>query len=239
MSEYIYGKNTVREAIKANKIYKLYLTKNNHELIALAKQKKVNYQIVTSSFLDTLVSESHQGVVAEVGNYRYYSLEEITNTDAKYPLIVILDGLEDPHNLGAILRICDAGGVDGVIIPKHRSVTLNSTVARVSTGAIEYVKVCMVTNLTATIKKLKDQGYWIVGAEANEMSVDYSTIDYKVPIALVIGSEGEGISRLVLENCDYIVRIPMFGHINSLNASVSCGILVYQIIQNRNYEISV
>ncbi|HHU55325.1 MAG TPA: 23S rRNA (guanosine(2251)-2'-O)-methyltransferase RlmB [Acholeplasmataceae bacterium] len=234
MSEFIYGKNPVREALNANKkIYKLYLTKNNQELIDLAKRKKVNYQIVTQEFLQKLVSGVHQGAVAEVDSYRYYSLEEILDTNKKYPLIVILDGLEDPHNLGAILRICDAAGVDGIIIPKHRSVGLNHTVAKVSTGAIEYVKVAVVTNITQTIKKLKDKGYWVVGSDAGEMSVDYSAVDYKIPIALIIGSEGKGISRLVLENCDYVVRIPMYGHVNSLNASVSCGILVYQILEKR------
>ncbi|HEY8444536.1 MAG TPA: 23S rRNA (guanosine(2251)-2'-O)-methyltransferase RlmB [Bacilli bacterium] len=234
MSEFIYGKNPVREAIKAKKnLFALYVTNTNQEIIELAKQNKIDYKIVNQDYLNSLVKGVHQGVVAEVGNYRYYQLDEILNTNSKYPLIVILDGLQDPHNLGAILRICDASGVDGVIIPKHRSVALNNTVAKVSTGAIEYVKVCEVTNLNSVIKQLKTKGYWIVGAENTPKSVDYASVDYKMPVALVIGSEGKGISRLVLESCDYVVKIPMVGHVNSLNASVSCGILVYQIIEKR------
>jgi len=235
MSEYIYGKNTVREAINANKnIYKLFLTSNNKEIINLAKNNKIDYKIVSNNEIDKIIKTNHQGVIAEVLEYRYYSLEEILEIPkGDYPFIIILDGLKDPHNLGAVLRICDAAGVDGVIIPKRRSVGLNNTVAKVSTGAIEYVKVAEVTNITNTIKGLKTKGFWIVGAEATESAIYYDQIDYKVPIALVIGSEGEGISRLVLKNCDYIAKIPMYGKINSLNASVSCGILVYQILKNR------
>ena len=146
----------------------------------------------------------------------------------------MLDSLEDPHNLGAILRTCDASGVDGVIIGKNRSVRLNNTVAKVSTGAIEYVKVAEVTNLNNTIKYLKKQGYWIVGAEATDESILYNKMKYDMPICLVIGSEGKGLSRLVRENCDYLIKIPMVGHVNSLNASVSCSILVYEIIKYRN-----
>ena len=133
-----------------------------------------------------------------------------------------------------LLRTCDAAKVDGVIIGKNRSVRLNDTVARVSTGAIEYVKVCEVTNLTETIKKLKKLGYWIVGAEYRDTSVDYRSIKYDMPVCLVIGSEGKGISQLVTKNCDYLVKIPMFGHVNSLNASVSGSILIYEILKYHN-----
>lgn len=236
MKEYIYGKNTVIEALNVNKrVIKLYATKNNDQIISLSKKKQIEYQIVNTSFLDKLVNGNHQGVVLEIEGYSYSSLEDIINCDSKlkYPFIVMLDGLEDPHNLGAILRTCDASGVDGVIIGRNRSVKLNSTVAKVSTGAIEYVKVVEVTNLTNTIKKLKEKGYWIVGAEACEKSSLYTDIDYNMPICLVVGSEGKGISRLVTENCDFLIKIPMVGHVNSLNASVSCGILIYEIIKNR------
>jgi len=184
--------------------------------------------------LDKLVGNNHQGVALEVNDYSYVSVDDIIKeTKLKYPFIIMLDGLEDPHNLGAILRTCDAAGVDGVIIGKNRSVRLNSTVAKVSTGAIEYVKVAEVTNLTNTIKYLKTKGFWIVGAEACEKSVLYTEVKYDMPVCLVIGSEGKGVSRLVSENCDYLVKIPMVGHVNSLNASVSCAILIYEIIKNR------
>lgn len=235
MKELIYGKNTVKEALIANKrIIKLYLTQNNNDLLALAKEKKIDYKIVDNNYLNKIVNGNHQGCVLEIEGYSYVDIDEIISSAHKqYPLIVMLDGLEDPHNLGAILRTCDAAGVDGVIIGKNRSVRLNNTVAKVSTGAIEYVKVAEVTNLTNTIKYLKKQGYWIVGAEACDKSVMYTDVKYDMPVCLVIGSEGKGISRLVSENCDYLIKIPMVGHVNSLNASVSCSILVYEIIKNR------
>ena len=234
MSEFIYGKNTVRAAIEANKDLKnLYIQDNNTELIRLAKDHKLKFKVVDNKFLNDLVKGVHQGIIAEVESYKYYTVDEILQTQNKYPLIIILDGLEDPHNLGAILRTSDAAGVDGVIIPKNRSVGLNSTVAKVSTGAIEHVKVSEVTNLTATIKYLKEKGYWIVGAEATNKSQDFRKVKYDMPTVLVVGSEGKGISRLVLEQCDFLVKIPMYGHVNSLNASVSCSILIYEIIKYR------
>jgi len=235
MREFLFGKNLAKEVILSNSSINLvYVTNSNQDIIKLARSKKIPIKIVDHNYLSNLVKGTHQGVVLEVENYRYYSLEDILLSSRKeYPVLVILDGLEDPHNLGAVLRTCDASGVDGVIIPKHHSVGLNATVAKVSTGAIEYVKVCEVTNLTTTIKYLKSQGYWIVGAEAKEGSVDFRSIKYDMPVALIIGSEGKGISRLVLEQCDYVVKIPMYGKINSLNASVSCAILVYEIIKYR------
>jgi 23S rRNA (guanosine2251-2'-O)-methyltransferase len=154
------------------------------------------------------------------------------NSDKENVALAILDGLEDPHNLGAILRTGDATGINGVIIPKNRSVSLNSTVAKVSTGAIEHVDVVQVTNLVTAMKELKDNGYWIIGLELDG-SVDYRKQDYTGKIAVVIGSEGKGISRLVKENCDFLVNIPMIGHVNSLNASVSASILFYEILRNR------
>ncbi len=175
-----------------------------------------------------MVSGNHQGVVALVKDYHYYSLSDIVKED-KNSLIVALDGLEDPHNLGAILRTCEAAGIDGVILPKKRSVKLNSTVAKVSTGAIEYVKVVEVVNLTQTLKQLKNKGYWIIGAERSSKSSNIWELKYDMPIVLVIGSEGKGISRLVKEECDFLVEIPMQGKINSLNASVSTGIMIYEI----------
>lgn len=237
MSEIIYGKNVVLSALEANReFYNVYISysKDLDEIIFRLKEKKIPFKEVTKSFLDNKTKGLHQGIVAEVEVYKYYSLSEIIlSSKNKYPLLVILDGIEDPHNLGAIIRTGEAAGVDGIIIPKHRSVKLNDTVAKVSTGAIENVKVAEVTNLNNTIKELKKQSFWIVGAEYDSKSVDYTSLKYDMPIALVIGSEGRGISRLVKENCDFLVKIPMKGKVNSLNASVSAGILIYEIIKYR------
>ena len=233
---YVYGKNTVREYILNNKnVLKIIANNKSNDLINLAKSKGISTQIVDNAYLDKLVSGRHQGIVAQIKDFKYYDLEDITSDmDKKYPFVVMLDSLEDPHNLGAILRTCDAAGVDGVIIGKNRSVGLNDTVAKVSTGAIDYVKVVQVTNLTNTIKDLKKKGFWIVGAEAMEESKFYDQMKYDMPVCLVVGSEGKGISELVRKNCDFLVKIPMLGHVNSLNASVSCSILIYEIIKYHN-----
>ena len=231
----IYGKNMVLEALRnKDKIKKVYLTKNNLDLIEKYKQKISKIQISSIKELDMLASGNHQGIVAEVEEYGYVSLEEVIkkHKDDKNVSLAILDGLEDPHNLGAILRSADASGIDGIIIPKNRSVQLSSTVAKVSTGAIEYVDVIQVVNLVNTIKTLKENGYWIIGLELDG-SVDYRKQDYTGKIAVIIGSEGRVISKLVKENCDYLVNIPMVGHVNSLNASVSASILFYEILRNR------
>jgi len=176
--------------------------------------------------------DKHQGIVTIVEDYKYFNLDEILK-DNENPFLIILDGLEDPHNLGAILRTGDATNIDCVIIPKNRSVGLNSTVAKVSTGAIEHVPVAQVTNLTQTIKKIKEHGIWVVGSDS-DAEMMYNEIDGNMRIALVIGSEGKGISRLVKEQCDYLVKIPMNGHVNSLNASVSAALLMYHVFNDRN-----
>lgn len=234
----IYGKNTVTETLKSGKkVSKVYLSSelNDTNLVDLVKKAKVEVIFMPRNKMNQKFEGNHQGIVAEVAEYEYKQLEEVVEKcSEKDAVLAVLDGLEDPHNLGAILRTCDASGVDGVIIGKNRSVRLNNTVAKVSTGAIEYVKVAEVTNLNNTIKYLKKQGYWIVGAEATDESILYNKMKYDMPICLVIGSEGKGLSRLVRENCDYLIKIPMVGHVNSLNASVSCSILVYEIIKYRN-----
>ena len=239
MSNYVYGKNPLREALLAKRVKVLYVVNINNylEWVNLAKKNKVIVKEVSEKVLTEMVGKGkpHQGIVGEINDYRYATLEEVMNTnkDFKYPLIVMLDGLEDPHNLGAILRSADATGVDGIIIPKNRSVHLNDTVAKVSTGAIEYVKVCEVTNLTQTLKLLKEKGYWIVVAEKTEQAVPYTSIKYDMPIVLVVGSEGKGVSRLVIEQADFVVYLPMWGHVNSLNASVSTAVLLYEINKHR------
>ena len=232
----IYGKNTVLEAFKSNKdITKVYVTSNNLELVKrFTTTKKIEVVVKELKEMNKMFDGNHQGIACEIAVYDYVSVEEIIrkNKDKEDTALVILDGLEDPHNLGAILRTADATGIDGVIIPKNRSVSLNSTVAKVSTGAIEHVDCAQVTNLVNTINDLKKAGYWIIGLELDG-SIDYRKQDYKGKIAVVIGSEGRGISRLVKENCDFKVFIPMVGHVNSLNASVSASILFYEILRNR------
>lgn len=237
MRQYIYGKNTVMESLNGKGVYEVIISNQLKDQtiakICAKKHIRVRYEPLTT--IEKLVGKvNHQGVVLVKENYKYYSIDEIVRsipTD-KQPLLVLLDGLEDPHNLGAILRTCDAIGVDGVIIAKNRSVSLNATVAKVSTGAIDYVKVAQVTNLGRTIEDLKKQGFWIVGCD-NDQSQDYRSIDYNMPLCIVIGSEGAGISRLVKEKCDYKVVLPMVGHVTSLNASVATAIILYQIHHSR------
>lgn len=240
MTQYIYGKNTVIESLKGNKpVYEVYLMNSakDDKVLSLAKAKRVKVHIVRhKDELNKLVGPVvHQGIVAVVDSYRYYSLDEIIRAipQGKQPLLLMLDGLEDPHNLGAILRTCDAIEVDGVIIGKNRSVGLSATVAKVSTGAIDHVKVAQVTNLTRTLDELKKQGFWVVGCDLDQ-SQDYRAIDYNMPLVVVIGSEGFGISRLVKKHCDMNVVLPMTGHVTSLNASVASAVILYQIYNSRH-----
>ena len=171
--------------------------------------------------------------MAYIENYRYYTIDEILKDipENKQPLLLMLDGLEDPHNLGAIIRTVEASGIDGIILPKDRSVSVNETVMKTSVGALYNVKICQVVNLNQTIKKLKSLGYWIIGTDMN--GSDYQDFNYPKKMALVIGSEGFGMSRLIKEACDYVVSIPMNGKINSLNASVATGIMIYELIRKR------
>lgn len=238
MAQYIYGRNVVvsrlKEAKDIDEIYVLETFKEKN-VLELIRTSKVKTFFCKKGKLDNLAgNEFHQGIVAKVHTYDYYDFNELLDDlrNKSDSLLVILDGIEDPHNLGAILRSCEAVGVDGVIVSKHGTCPLNSTVAKTSTGAIDLVKVCEVNNLNTAIKKLKDEGFWIVGAEATN-SVDYREVDYGGKIALVVGSEGKGISRLVIENCDYKVKLPMVGKINSLNVSVACAVLLYQVYNNR------
>ena len=239
MKQYIYGKNTILEALKGEKrVYTVYIQNNfkDNKIIEFCKRKNVPCRrIDKSEFIKRVGNVVHQGIIAEVEGYRYYSLDEIITAipEDKQPLLLMLDGLEDPHNLGAILRTCDAIGVDGVIIGKKRSVGLNATVAKVSTGAIDHVKVAQVTNLSRTLEELKKRSFWVVGCELNQ-SQDYRAIDYNMPLVVVIGSEGFGISRLVKEKCDFNVVLPMVGHVTSLNASVATAVILYQVYNSRN-----
>ncbi len=224
---YIYGKNVATEYLKTkNKIKKIYLSKNFKDDI---DTNNIPVKYMEKYEMDKMVDGLHQGIILEVEDYKYTDIDDIINTPNA--LIVILDHLEDPHNFGAIIRTCEAAGVTGIIIPKDRSVEVNATVIKVSTGTTENMKIAKVTNLVQTIKELKEKNFWIVGTDMH--GTDYDKIDYKGNIAIVIGNEGSGMSRLVKENCDFIATIPMIGTTDSLNASVSTGIIVYEAIKSR------
>lgn len=232
---YVYGKNVAKELIKnQRKIKKAYLYKGmvdsalESELLSLG----VNINYLDKNGLNKIANGNHQGIVLEISDFKYLSETEMFNNLPLKPFIIILDHVEDPHNFGAIIRTSEAAGVDYIIIPKDRSVKVNSTVMKTSVGALDNVKIVEVTNLNNMIKKLKKKNVWIVGTDM-ENSVAYDSIDYKVPIALVIGSEGFGMSNLVKKNCDFIARIPMYGKINSLNASVAAGIMIYEVVRQR------
>ncbi len=239
MAQYVYGKNVVRQLLADDKkIYEILLLEGSRDkaLEALIKEKRIPLKVLNRKKMDSLLkTEHHQGIAASIDEYKTYSVDEILKSipQGKQPLLVMLDGLEDPHNLGAVLRTCDCIGADGVIIGKHRSVQLTPSVAKVSTGAIDTVKVAVVTNLVQTIKELKEQGFWVAGADAHE-AMDYRAARYDVPLLMVIGSEGFGISNLVRKNCDYCVALPMVGSVTSLNASVACGILLYEVYSQRH-----
>lgn len=233
MSELVWGKNSVNEALKSNRVQELYCLEGS-PYIAVCKKAKIDYIVKKRQELDKLTGGgNHQGVVCKTFAYDLYDLEDIIKKENG--LIVMLDGLEDPRNLGAIIRTCDCAGVDGIIYRKDRSVHITPTVFKVASGALEYVKVVEVTNLTETLKKLKEHNYWVVGTDASGQEL-YSDIDYDMNTVIVIGSEGKGISRLVAKECDRLVKMPLFGHVNSLNASVACGIMLYEVIRNRTYK---
>lgn len=235
------GRNAVMEALKGSRsVNKLIIANGStegsiKEIIAVAKEKGVNIQYWDRSKLDSIARGiRHQGVLAQVAPVQYAELEDILQVAKdrnEPPFIVLLDELEDPHNLGAILRTADAAGVHGVLIPKHRSCPLSATVAKTSAGAVEHVPVARVGNLVQTIKKLKQEGLWVAAADMD--GKDYYDTDLTGPLLLIIGSEGQGVGRLVKEQCDFVVRIPMVGKINSLNASVAGSILMYEAMKQR------
>ena len=235
------GRNAVMEALKGSRsVNKLMIANGStegsiKEIIAVAKEKGINIQYWDRSKLDSIARGiRHQGVLAQVAPVQYAELEDILQVAKdrnEPPFIVLLDELEDPHNLGAILRTADAAGVHGVLIPKHRSCPLSATVAKTSAGAVEHVPVARVGNLVQTIKKLKQEGLWVAAADMD--GKDYYDTDLTGPLLLIIGSEGQGVGRLVKEQCDFVVRIPMVGKINSLNASVAGSILMYEAMKQR------
>ena len=229
----IYGKNPVIEAINAKKALKVFLVHNfnDQKVINLIRDNKLPVVNISPNEMEKMCDGGvHQGLAAELKPYQTVSLEEIiirANKKTK-KIIVMLDNINDPHNLGAILRSADVFEAAGIVLPKHNSVSLNATDAKTSAGAINYVPVAVVNNLNQAIKTLKEEGYWVVSTDGSA-TIDYSSIKYDFPVVVVIGSEGKGVSPLVLKNSDYVVKIPQFGHVNSLNASVAAGILLAEV----------
>ncbi|GAA0233350.1 23S rRNA (guanosine(2251)-2'-O)-methyltransferase RlmB [Metaclostridioides mangenotii] len=238
---FVEGRNPVIEAIKNNReIDKIMIANSAKEgsikkIIGMAKEKNLVIQYVEKQKLDEIgESHAHQGVIAQVSEYKYADLDEVledVKSKDEDPFFIILDEINDPHNLGSIIRTADAVGAHGVIIPKRRSVHITPVVIKASAGAIEYVPVCKVTNIVNTIKKLKDEGLWIAAVDMDG-DVFYEQ-NMKGPLGLVIGSEGYGISRLVKENCDFKVKMPMVGNVTSLNASVAGSIVLYEVLKQR------
>lgn len=227
----IYGKNVAIEKLKTkDKINKIYLSNKfkDKEILDLIEKRNIKIKLLDNHELDKMCKGLHQGIILDVEDIKTYTIDEvIPNINKEYPLIVILDHLEDPHNFGAIIRSCEARGIKHIIIPKDRSVLVNETVMKISSGALAHVNIIMVNNLVNAINNLKEKGFFIYAAEAD--GEDYRHINYADKICLIIGSEGFGLSKLVRKNSDVIVSIPMKGHVNSLNASVSAGILLFGI----------
>ena len=240
----IEGRNAVLEAFRSGKtVDKLFVLDGCQDgpvrtIMREAKKQNTIIHYVAKERLDQLSETGkHQGVIAQAAAYRYAEVEDmlkLAEEKGEPPFLFILDGIEDPHNLGAILRTAECAGAHGVIIPKRRSVGLNATVGKTSAGAIEYMPVAKVTNLVKTMEQLKKEGLWFACADMGEN--DHFDTNLKGPIGLVIGSEGEGVSRLVKENCDFTASIPMYGKISSLNASVAAALLMYEVVRQRNYS---
>lgn len=237
------GRNSVIELLESGRdINKIFVQAGEkrgsiNKIIAIAKENKILISEISKEKINQMAqTENHQGVIAIVPPFDYCEVEDIlleANTRQEEPFVVILDGIEDPHNLGSIIRTAETAGVHGIIIPKRKAASVNSTVNKVSAGAVEHMKVARVNNLVETMKYLKEQGLWICGTDMDTKTYYYDQ-DLKGPLAIVIGSEGFGMSRLVKENCDFLVKIPMKGKITSLNASVSAGIVMYEVMKQRN-----
>jgi len=237
------GRNAVIELLESgrdiNKIYVSNGEKNGsiNKILAMARERKVIVSEVNKIKLEQMaLSDNHQGVIAIVPPFEYCSVDDIlecAKLKNEDPFIIILDGIEDPHNLGAIIRTAETAGVHGVIIPKRRAAGVNSTVSKVAAGAVEHMNIARVGNINETIRYLKENDVWVCGTDIDTNKYHYNQ-DLTGPIAIVIGSEGFGMSKLVKQNCDFLVKIPMKGKITSLNASVSAGIVVYEAVRQRN-----
>ena len=242
-NDQVEGRNAVLELLESGRDINKILVANGekhgsiHKILAIAKERKIIVTEMERNKLNQIAqTPNNQGVIAIVPPYDYCEIDDILEEAKRkneMPFILILDGIEDPHNLGSIIRTAETAGVHGIIIPKRRAASVNSTVSKVSAGAVEYMKIARVNNINETIRYLKEQDVWICGTDMDTNTI-YTKQDYKMPIAIVIGSEGFGMSRLVKENCDFLVKIPMKGKITSLNASVSAGIIMDEVVKNRN-----
>jgi 23S rRNA (guanosine2251-2'-O)-methyltransferase len=237
----IIGRKPVLEALNSNEeieqVYLLFGQQGNiiNAIRVAAKKKGIKCnQIPLERFRTYTPSQNAQGVIALKQDFKFSSLNEILNEAKKnpLPLILVLDEIQDPHNVGAILRSAECSGVNGVILTKHQSATITSTVTKTSVGATEHLKICQVNNLSQTIDELKEKGFWIVGSSL-ENAKNYTEVDYKIPIALIVGNEEKGIRKLTASKCDFLVKIPMSGRIQSLNVSVATGILLFEILRQR------
>lgn len=238
--EFVIGRHPVKEALQSDReINKLFVQEKIggraiDEIVGLANSQKIVISFVPKSKLDSLVDyQNHQGVVLATSPVDYATIDdlfEIAEERDEAPFFVMLDGIEDPHNLGSIIRTADITGVHGVIIPNRRSANLTSTVSKASAGAVEHVKVARVTNLTQTIKELKERGVWVFGTDMN--GTDYRAWNTEGPVCIIIGNEGKGMSRLVKENVDELITIPMTGNVGSLNASVAASLLMFEVYRD-------
>ncbi len=238
----IEGRNSVLELLESGKdINKIYVADGEHhgsikKIIAIAKERRIVLVEIDKNKLNEMSqTENNQGVIAIVPPFEYCEVEDIlenAKNKNEDPFVLILDGIEDPHNLGSIIRTAETAGVHGIIIPKRRAASVNSTVNKVSAGAVEHMKIARVNNINDSIKLLKDKGLWIIGTDGNT-ETNYFEQDFKGPIGIVIGSEGAGMGKLTKENCDFMVKIPMKGKVTSLNASVSAGIIMYEAVKQR------
>ena len=239
----IEGRNSVLELLESKKdINKIYITKGEkkgsiNKIIAIANENKIIIVEKDKKQMDMIAqTKNYQGVIAIVPPFKYVEVDDILNVAKEKnenPFILILDGIEDTHNLGAIIRTAETAGVHGIIIPKRRAASVNSTVTKVASGALEYVKIARVNNITDTINKLKKEGIWICGT-AIDAEKNYYNQELTDPIAIIIGNEARGMGNLVKKNCDFLIKIPMKGNISSLNASVSAGIILYEVVKQRN-----
>ena len=240
--DHVEGRNSVLELLESGKdINKIFITRGEkhgsiNKIIAIAKEKRIIIVEKDKRQMDQIAqTENYQGVIAIVPPFEYCEIEDILQEAKKReedPFILILDGIEDPHNLGSIIRTAETAGVHGIIIPKRRAVAVNSTVNKVSCGATEYMKIARVTNITDAITKLKENGLWICGTAVDAKNYYYNQ-DLTGPIGIVIGNEGKGMSEKVKNNCDFLVKIPMKGKVESLNASVSTGIIIYECVKQK------
>lgn len=240
--DFIIGKNPVIEALKSERdINKIFIAEGSQsgqmqQVIGLAKSAGVLVQFVPKKKIDGMAEGNHQGVIAQVAAYQYAEIDDLFAAAEKKneaPFFLLLDEIEDPHNLGSIMRTADAAGAHGIVIPKRRVVGLTATVAKASTGAIEYIPVVRVTNMARTIDELKERGVWIAGTDAKGKQ-DYRQMDGAMPLGLVIGSEGKGMGRLIRDKCDFLINLPMAGHVTSLNASVAAALLMYEVYRKRH-----